>query len=155
MSVADTMAILVDGKIRQIGTPDEVYRKPDNLAVAGLLGSPAINLLPLARNAKTYSLANGSLTFASSDLSADAQIIGIRPEDLKVTPWESKQINKPATVFQTEPLGGTTVLTIESGDMRLKALLRGQPDFRPDMPVALSCDPARTHFFNARGEALR
>ena len=155
MSVADTMAILVDGKIQQIGTPDEVYRKPDNLAVAGLLGSPAINLLPLARNGKTYSLADGSLTFASSELSADAQTIGIRPEDLKVTPWDSKQINKPATVFQTEPLGGTTVLTIESGDMRLKALLRGQPDFRPDMPVTQSCDPARTHFFNARDKALR
>jgi multiple sugar transport system ATP-binding protein len=155
MAVADSMAILVDGKIQQIGTPDAVYRRPEHLAVARLLGSPAINLLPLACNGKIVSVAEGTLTFPVTKFSTAAQTVGIRPEDLKVAPWDSKQRGKPATVYQTEPLGGTTVLTIESGGTRLKALLRGQPEFKPQMPVALSCDVARAHYFNAAGEALR
>ncbi len=155
MSVADTMAILVDGQIKQIGTPDEVYRKPANIAVARLLGSPAINLLVPNNDHQTVSFAEGSLLLPVKTLPNDAKTIGIRPEDLKVAHWDSKQKGKPASVFQTEPLGGTTVLTLEAGDVRLKALLRGQPDFKPHMLVALSCDPARAHYFDSSGKVLQ
>ncbi len=155
MSVADRMAILVDGKIQQIGTPDDVYRKPANVAVARLLGSPAINLLKMKKSDRIWQLADGALVVPANGFSSAANSIGIRPEDLKVAQWNSKLKVKPATVFQVEPLGGTTVLTIQSGETQLKALLRGQPDFKPNMQVSLSCDPKSAHYFGASGEALQ
>ena len=90
MSVADTIAILVDGKIQQIGTPDDVYRKPANVAVARLLGSPAINLLPLQRSEKIWQLADGALVMPANGLFVAINSIGIRPEDLKVAHWNNK-----------------------------------------------------------------
>ena len=153
MSVADTMAILVAGRVQQIGTPDEVYRKPANVDVARLLGSPAINLLRPSRDNRSYSLADGALSLPTSGTHRAAHTVGIRPEDIKVTPRNSKQKGKAATVFQIEPLGGSTVLTIACGETRLKALLRGQPDFKLQAPVTLSCDPARAHYFNEEGTA--
>lgn len=61
---------------------------------------------------------------------------------------------RPARVFEVEPLGGYTVVTLEAGQARLKALLRGQPDIRPDAMVAISCEPARVHYFGQSGGAL-
>jgi multiple sugar transport system ATP-binding protein len=80
--------------------------------------------------------------------------VGIRPEDLKVEAWAEGSAGRPARVFEVEPLGGYTVVTIDTGKEKLKALLRGQPQFSLDSAVALSCDPAKVHFFGSAGEAL-
>jgi multiple sugar transport system ATP-binding protein len=57
-------------------------------------------------------------------------------------------------VREVEPLGGYTVVTIDAGESRLRATLRGQPDIRVNTRVALRCDPARAHFFGPGGHAL-
>ena len=154
MSVADRMAIIVAGKIQQIGTPEEIYTQPTNIAVARLLGSPAINLLPIERNGTSASVAEGAINLPTSLLVATTGMVGIRPETLKVSAWGAKDKGKPCTVFQVEPLGGSTVLTLDSGKTRLKALLRGQPDFRPDMAVAVTFDPDQVLTFTQNGEAI-
>ena len=59
-----------------------------------------------------------------------------------------------ATVWEVEPLGGFTVVTLEAGGEKLRALMRGQPDIRTDAKVTLSVDPARAHYFGAGGQAL-
>lgn len=133
MSVADRMAILDHGRVVQIGAPTELYDRPASPYVAGLLGSPAMNLVPPGLVAGTPGIG--------------AQI-GIRPEDLRVTAGSG------ATVTGVEPLGGYTVLTIAAGDQSLRAMLRGQPAFRPGEAVAVSADPARVHVFGPGGERL-
>jgi multiple sugar transport system ATP-binding protein len=155
MSVADNMAILVDGEIQQIGTPSVIYRRPENVAVARLLGAPEINLLAAQRQGKVVTVADGAISFPAVLLSPASSTIGIRPEDVRVSAWSSETKTSPATVFQVEPLGGSTVLTLESGKMRIKALLRGQPDFKPDAKVALTFDPRQMHAFGADGRAIR
>jgi multiple sugar transport system ATP-binding protein len=60
----------------------------------------------------------------------------------------------PAKVFEVEPLGGFTVVTISAGEQKLRALMRGQPRIEVDSAVALSCDPRRMHFFRPDGQAL-
>ena len=78
--------------------------------------------------------------------------IGVRPEDLKVAEPEAGEAG--ATVVEVEPLGGYTVVTLDAGATRLRALMRGQPDIRPQSRVALRCDPARLHFFGQGGGVL-
>jgi len=138
MSVADRMAILELGAIRQIGTPDALYDHPGSAYVARLLGAPVMNILPVGANVITAPKRPG------------AAHLGLRPEDLTVTPDPAAT----ATVTGVEPLGGYTVLTIAAGGEVLRAMLRGQPAFATGTPVSLSAAPARLHFFGPDGTRL-
>ncbi len=133
MSVADRMAILDHGQIRQIGAPVDLYDRPVSAYVARLLGSPMMNIVP-----------PGVIPGAP----AGAAQIGVRPEDLVVTPGEG------AIVTGVEPLGGYTVLTIAAAGETLRAMLRGQPQWQPGQGVAISADPKRLHVFGPGGDRL-
>ncbi|MER8476292.1 ABC transporter ATP-binding protein [Mesorhizobium sp. M1163] len=158
MSVADRMAILESGKIRQIGAPAEIYDRPASTYVARLLGSPMMNILKSVHGAEGVEAAEGTIRIADKAAPADAVEIGLRPEDIKVKAWSDGisdgGAGRPALVFEVEPLGGYTVVTLAAGQARLRALLRGQPDIRPDAMVAISCEPGRVHYFGQSGEAL-
>jgi multiple sugar transport system ATP-binding protein len=154
MSVADRMAILEKGRIRQIGTPEEIYDTPASVYVAKLLGSPVMNILAATRQGGVMAAAEGAIRIAGSVPPGDAAEMGVRPEDIKVHPWTDGSEGRPAKVFEVEPLGGHTVVTLDAGQSRFRALLRGQPDIRTDALVAVSCEPARVHYFSAAGRAL-
>lgn len=154
MSVADRMAILEDGSIRQIGAPVEIYDNPSSIYVASLLGSPAMNVLEGVRSGDAFEAAGGALRIGQGSVPPSARTIGLRPENLKVEPWEAGIAGSPATVAEVEPLGGYTVVTLDAGATRMRALLRGQPQISPESRVSLSCEPGRVHFFDASGGAL-
>jgi len=156
MSVADRMAILEHGSIRQIGTPIDVYDQPRSAYVARLLGSPMMNILACspAEDSLAVTAAGGAILLPVDGRSSRAAEIGVRPEDLRVEPWSEDRQGRPARVFEVEPLGGHTVVTLEAGDDTLKALMRGQPDIAPESLVALSCNPEQVHFFAEGGAAL-
>ena len=136
MSVADRMAILEHGTIRQIGTPDALYDTPDSAYVARLLGAPVMNIVAMG-------------TLPAPDRKG-AVHLGIRPEDLAVTP----DAGAAATVTGVEPLGGYTVLTIATAGQTLRAMLRGQPAFQTGTVVSVTADPARLHYFGPDGRRL-
>ena len=87
MTLADLIVVLRDGRIEQIGTPLELYDRPDNVFVAGFIGSPAMNFLAgrveagsiVLENGERLSPAEGSLPPAGAGV-----ICGIRPEDFRV-----------------------------------------------------------------------
>lgn len=142
MSVADSMAVLEEGHIRQIGSPQEIYNTPRSIYVAELLGAPRINLIDRAL-APAVSLA---------ELPADATRIGIRPESMRVSAGAGDA--GKAVITDLEPLGAFTTLTVDAGGTTLRASLRGQPAFRAGQRVQLSVDPDKTHFFDRAGQAI-
>lgn len=138
MSVADGMAVLEHGRVRQTGTPEEIYRRPNSTYVAGMLGAPAMNVVPMG-------LA-GEMQVQAAPVGA--QSLGVRPENLRVTPGNA------ARVAEVEPMGGYTTLSIDLQGTMLRATLRGQPKYSPGEQVALSVDQGRAHFFDAQGSAI-
>jgi multiple sugar transport system ATP-binding protein len=155
MSVADRMAILEHGKIRQIGAPFEIYDRPSSIYVARLLGSPAMNIMTSTLGADGIEAAEGAIRVAdTAGAPGTVAQIGVRPEDVKVVPWAQSARGRPAKVFEVEPLGGYTVVTLDAGQTRFRALMRGQPDMRPETLVAVSCEPEQVHYFGHDGEAL-
>lgn len=138
MSVADGMAVLEQGRIRQTGAPEELYRRPNSTYVAAMLGAPAMNVVPMA-------LASALQVTAAP---AGAESLGVRPENLRVTGGETAQI------IEVEPLGGFTTLWLDLRGTALRATLRGQPRFAAGERVGLSVDPGRAHFFDPAGAAL-
>lgn len=153
MSVADRMAILEHGAIRQLGAPVDIYDRPASTYVARLLGSPMMNILPSAARAGAILIADGAI--AAPGLSGDAATaeVGLRPEDIRVAPW-TDAAGTPSRVYEVEPLGGYTVVTVDAGAARVRALVRGQPDIRPDALVALSCEAGKVHRFGRDGTAM-
>ena len=151
MAVADRMAILESGRIRQVGTPSEVYDRPVSAYVARLLGAPMMNILPLSQDGTA---AGGTIRLPDGLRPPEAASLGIRPEALRVLPWAGGS-GSAGRVTDVEPLGGYTVVTLEAGETPLRALLRGQPDIRVDARLALGVDPAQAHFFDESGDTLR
>lgn len=154
MSVADRMAIMENGGIRQVGAPVDIYDRPASQYVARLLGAPMMNIMAATTGDRMLEAGQGTIVLPLRHGAGAVSGIGIRPEDLKVEPWGETHSGRPATVFEVEPLGGYTVVTLDTGAEKLKALMRGQPEIRLDSAVALGCNPDKVHFFGQAGEAL-
>jgi multiple sugar transport system ATP-binding protein len=154
MSVADRMAILDRGHIRQIGLPSEIYDRPASVYVARQLGSPVMNIFKSSTGASAMESADGVIPISDAAAPAGTVEIGVRPEDVKVWRWSDDVGGRPAQVYEVEPLGGYTVVTVDAGKTRFRALVRGQSTIRPQAPVAISCEASRVHYFDAAGDAI-
>lgn len=89
LGLADRVAVMDDGRVQQVGSPDEIYDDPANLVVAGFVGEPAMNLLPgRLRPDRTVRLAPGIavptrvLRPRLGERSERSVILGVRPEDV-------------------------------------------------------------------------
>lgn len=141
MSVSDQMLILEEGRVRQIGAPHDLYDAPNSTYVASMLGSPAMNMASTAE-------AVGALA-KTPDINQSTSVVGIRPEHLTVAHKDG-----PGRVIAIEPLGVTTILSIEAAGVAWKAALRGQPEHKVGAAVELSVEPGAMHCFDAQGKAL-
>jgi multiple sugar transport system ATP-binding protein len=77
MTMSDRIALMSEGRIEQLGTPDELYRKPATLTVARFIGTPSINLLPVEIDTQ------GKVTAFGRDLGIEGATLGLRAEDLR------------------------------------------------------------------------
>src|SRR5207248_1723971 len=86
MTMADRIVVMHDGMVEQIGAPLELYDRPDNLFVAGFIGSPAMNFLRgtiRVNGAASFSAPNGvHLPLSAVPANADGRpaVYGVRPE---------------------------------------------------------------------------
>jgi multiple sugar transport system ATP-binding protein len=163
MSMPDRIAVLREGVVQQVDTPEDVYHRPANRFVATVVGSPPMNFLPC-----TIAVQNGALhvrhplfevdVLAREVAGADKLtegvdcLLGVRPEDVRVdAPGES---SFAATVYVSEPLGGETVVDLEVGHLLVKALTPASVEVKQDAQVQVSLDPARLHLFTSEGESV-
>jgi lactose/L-arabinose transport system ATP-binding protein len=158
MTLADRIVILRDGRIEQVGTPREVYENPNNLFVAGFIGSPRMNFVEA-----TY-VGGDRVEVAGSVLPLPEPIegieggtvikLGIRPEHL--SPGEQRSNALRATVDFAEYLGSTRYLYcyLSNGES-VTVEQRDGSDFVPGAEVWLEYDAASLRFFSADGQRLR
>jgi len=161
MTMADTIVVLRDGAVEQVGTPIELYARPRNQFVAGFLGTPQMNMLRAkvqSGNADGMSLSvdggRGALhaTVGRAGSVADADCtVGIRPEHLALS--DSGAI--AGTVIATEMLGSETIVfaNLQSGE-NVTASVRGIRSLQQGAIVRFSVDPRFVHVFDDRGITL-
>ncbi|MGL5829368.1 MAG: ABC transporter ATP-binding protein, partial [Angustibacter sp.] len=128
MTMGDRVAVLKDGILQQVDTPRRMYDHPNNVFVAGFIGSPAMNLLDVAVTEGGVQIGTGIYPIARQDLSGDEPTVtlGIRPEDLTLT---TEGQGLPVTVDVVEELGADayiygTAHTIDKLDSDLGGLAR-------------------------------
>lgn len=127
LSLADRIAIMRAGRLEQVGTPDEIYRRPRNTFVAGFVGSPGMNFLPVTarvRDGKLYLMGPGMLIAAdrwAATLREGQQLVaGIRPEAIRIGSGPSQ-----AQVILVQSRGAEQVVELSLDGHILKALLPG------------------------------
>jgi multiple sugar transport system ATP-binding protein len=157
MSVADRMAVLERGAIRQIDVPQKLYNRPASRYVAALVGSPQMNFVPgrVEAGGGQFRAAAGdwSVPLAGAQaLGGQSLEIGFRPEHVAVAaPGAADAM--PARVVSVEPLGATTVLVADAAGTTVKAALKGQHSFGVGEQIGLAIAPARCILFDGDGKA--
>ena len=163
LAVADRVAVLVGGRIRQVGAPAEIYRRPAHLDVARLVGDPPLNLLEgeLAAGDGGLVFRHPALTLALPDAlrrrleaaPATARVVlGLRPAELRVGPSAA---SVPARVWVWEPLGRYGILSVRLGDDMVRLKVERGRSFPPGEAVTLDLGGADPLLFEAtHGGAL-
>lgn len=159
MTMADTIVVLREGAVEQVGTPIELYARPRNQFVACFLGTPQMNLLKAkirTVTGKGMSLwvdgERGAIhaTVDGAVVGADCTV-GIRPEHLALS--DSGAI--AGTVIATEMLGSETIVfaNLQSGE-NVTASIRGIRSLEQGAIVRFSVDPRFVHVFDDKGITL-
>ena len=160
MTMADKIVVLNAGEISQVGSPLQLYHKPDNLFVAGFIGSPKMNFINgkvRAANGTTVTVELGSLGVielprTSTAVAGQDVILGIRPEHLTL---EQGQFSIETTPNIVEHLGIHTIAysTLPGGENFI-GLFEGNPDLEDGKPIRVGFDIAQVHLFDAEGLAV-
>ena len=150
MTLSDRMAVFMDGRIVQTGTPEEVFGRPASIAVAGFLGSPPMNLLAARWTGDGIEI-EGHHQPLPWNLGATPRevVVGIRPGDIAIGPtgW-------PATVELAEPLGDSVIVALRLGTTTLMARLFQTGRFGEGESVHLEVRSDRLHLFDPAGPRL-
>ena len=154
--MSDRIVVLNEGKLQQLGTPEEIYNQPANEFIAGFVGSPPMNFFDgqlqnggdqwlIKGEGYTCEFTPAPTQRLTENASANVQI-GVRPEDIEVLPSESPTAQ--ATVVVREPLGSDLFLTLELEGVTFKA--RTHPDARMDRGdcVPIRFRSTKVHLFD-------
>jgi multiple sugar transport system ATP-binding protein len=153
LTLADRVAVMHDGKIQQLATPSEVYRKPANRFVAGFVGSPAMNFrkgklangpggpsfhaeglqLPLTG----YNFVNGF------DAGRDVEL-GVRPEHVVI----GGGADRDSKIEMIDPMGAETLVWCRVGDGLVSVRMEGESDVRVGETLKLGFPANRLNVFD-------
>ena len=147
MSLADRVAVMRDGVIQQLGTPDEIYNDPANMFVAGFIGSPAMNLVSGSIRGGIFTSDNKTALVAVDSKDRDVVVLGTRADDIDITEAHEGDLNLP--IYSFENTGENTLLTVQLGAQRIIA--RGERHLRKDQGdrIGIRLNPGHIYLFDA------
>jgi multiple sugar transport system ATP-binding protein len=149
MTLADRIVVMHDGLVEQIGAPLELYDRPQNLFVAGFIGSPAMNFLTgtiRINGVPQFESANGirlPLAAVPPDSDGRPAIYGIRPEHFVIADDGAE-----AEVQVIEPTGSELQVAAKIGSDDVIAVFRERHVFKPGDKIRLKPDPRLAHLFD-------
>jgi|GraSoiStandDraft_36_1057302.scaffolds.fasta_scaffold106586_2 multiple sugar transport system ATP-binding protein len=166
LTMADRIAVMDGGKLRQFGSPDDVYRRPANISVARFIGSPSMNLItgrPVERGGRfefqglhmTMPL-DGAMA-AAARVNQGTLTLGVRPEGLSINSTSLPLLGE-GRVYAIEPLGSDQFVDVAygSGDGAELIKVRTRPDarFRVGEAISLSASFADIYLFDGAGDRI-
>jgi multiple sugar transport system ATP-binding protein len=150
MTMADKIVVMRDGIVEQVGTPLDLYDKPQNIFVAGFIGSPSMNFVKgkLKVNGTTSFESDGGFVLPVANAPANAEgrplVCGVRPEHLIIDPS-----GIAAEIIVIEPTGSETQVVARHGDQEITCLFRERISARPGEMIPIIANPKLVHLFDA------
>ena len=165
MTLGSRVVVMKDGWVQQVGEPMEIYAGPRNRFVAGFIGSPSMNFIPM-----TLTDGSGVLFAEAAGIrikvpAANTQslmayrgkgvTLGVRPEDLRISASaDSGELSFETVVEVVEPLGSEILLDTRAAGQQIVARVEPTVRTRPNEKIRLTFLPDRIHFFDAKTEAV-
>ena len=165
MTMADRIVVMKDGKVQQIGTPQEVYDQPTNVFVGGFIGAPAMNFFNVTLDqgyiydeGKNFNLKvpEGCLKILESKGYEQKKLVfGIRPEDMHteqafIETFPDSIVS--ATVSVSELLGAESQLYSKVGETEFVCKVDARDFVQPGTKVTMGVDLNKAHFFDPETE---
>jgi multiple sugar transport system ATP-binding protein len=168
MTMGDRICVMRDGVIMQVADPLTLYLRPENLFVAGFIGSPPMNLLKgkvQQRDGNLLFVENGekdALTFPLKEplrglasKYVDKEIVfGIRPENISNVPKEGSSTPVTLAVEIAEPMGSESLVYLKSGTGYMIARIQGEHLFQLNEQVTVQLDLSKVVLFDPESEQV-
>ncbi|WP_428929516.1 ABC transporter ATP-binding protein [Marinibacterium sp. SX1] len=149
MTLATRIAVMRDGRIEQLGTPEEIYNRPATRFVAEFMGAPPMNMLPAEPVAGGLRI-EGTDTVLPCAARAPA-LIGVRPETFRLAPVAGG-LTVQGTVDLIELTGPEKIVSVALGARHVTMTVPADTAIAIGDPVTLHADPARLSVFDAADE---
>ncbi len=162
MTMADKIVVMKDGLVQQIGSPLTLYNAPDNLFVAGFIGSPQMNFIPVKLDI------NGSKIIADEggfqieipsekdellkDYNGKTIVMGVRPENLKYTEDGSEKDSITGSITVIEQLGEEIHLHVKTSTSSFIAKVPPHLNFKVGDKAYFKPAPEKIYFFDKESE---
>ncbi|MBN8293365.1 sn-glycerol-3-phosphate ABC transporter ATP-binding protein UgpC [Rhodobacter sp. NTK016B] len=142
LTLADRLVVLNAGQIEQVGTPMELYQRPETLFVAGFIGSPAMNMIEMA-----YLRDRGA---APTTLPGGTDLVGMRPDDMLLTAPAAPHLSLNGRVVLLEPAGAEShiYVSLDGNDQPITVRIPGLPTMNEGDPIPLHVPLEALHPFN-------
>ena len=166
MTMADRIVLMRDGIIQQVSTPKDIYLYPNNIFVAGFMGSPAMNFIPVTVSPDGLKTETGTLRVSEVILNQlslkgymDKQVIfGIRPENIYIANDvgdNDRYVGFDTRVKLAEMLGSETLIHFMIDDKNIIAKVNTLEDFARNQSLRLAYDLDFVNFFdNESGQRI-
>jgi multiple sugar transport system ATP-binding protein len=159
MTMGDRIAVMRDGILQQVGTPQELYDHPANVFVAGFIGSPAMNFA-------TATVSDGTLTVGGMTLGASGTVsdmiknratgstvlLGFRPEHLDLVETGAASLSLPAKVDVVEYLGNEELIHAVVESHEIVALVPSERRVQEGQTIDLTVPADKLHVFDPESE---
>jgi multiple sugar transport system ATP-binding protein len=161
MTMGDRIAVMRDGLLQQVGTPQELYDHPVNIFVAGFIGSPSMNFATAKADGKDLMLGGAKLVLTGEPARAAETrpdganvLIGFRPEHLELANGGSLEgtVQFPAKVDVVEYLGNEELIHAQAEGNEIVALLPSDKKVVPGQDVQLAVPMEKLHIFDPESE---
>jgi multiple sugar transport system ATP-binding protein len=146
MTMADKIVVMHDGIVEQMGAPLDLYDRPENLFVAGFIGSPSMNFIKGTIESGGFRDHQGTLwTIGKTPAGSIGKkaVMGLRPEHIMLDPKGVK-----ATVHVIEPTGSETQVVADVGGQTLTCVFRERITAKPGETIMITPDKTVTHLFD-------
>ncbi len=160
LSLADYMAVINNGSIEQLGTPDEIYNQPANVFVARFVGDPPMNMFEsqldgddlVIAGLLRYKIPANLKNLLASRSNGSGVTVGIRPKDLELATTIMDAPVFEASVEHVQVLGETSVVSMVMDSIELRMKLATQQAPGKGENVGLTFDIKKCHFFDIQTE---
>jgi multiple sugar transport system ATP-binding protein len=141
MAMGDRIAVMKDGRIQQIGSPEKIYRDPETVFVAGFIGIPPMNMLDadvLAKSRETFDFLKKT--------GSGGIVAGIRPEHIRLTPTDKGLFRAKVTFIG--PLGSENLVHLKIENREVITRVSGRLPFKEGETVGIDFDEKKMLIFN-------
>jgi glycerol transport system ATP-binding protein len=136
LTFADKVVVMFEGEIVQIGTPDELFERPRHTFVGYFIGSPGMNVMPVAIDGAVARLGSQSIALPSAPTGAAGKLeLGIRPELVKLS-----RTGMPATISKVEDIGRRKIVRLNVEGCEIAAIAGEDEEIPTDAHVSFDPD---------------